>query len=184
MVSPSSILQERASSSYLVPPSFESCFLTSSSVRLLFRAASGTTPVISPEIFPEENFSTVGISDFSSNSKDIPPLFRSSLYIAASCGRTLSADITSSLRLWPNISLPVFPVRYPSVKPLRENTASRRRISSQISPLLSTASRRAVTAAATYSGRFIRPSILNDAQPAFISSSVWLTRDISFSDRA
>lgn len=36
---------------------------------------------------------------------------------------------------------------------------------------------------ATYSGRFIRPSILTQATPIFLSSRRWPARDMSFRDR-
>ena len=65
------------------------------------------------------------------------------------------------------------PRRYPSVKPLREKTA-RSRSSSHGSPAM--ACRQAVTAAATYSGRFMRPSILNTPTPA---DSISFSREIS-----
>ena len=74
----------------------------------------------------------------------------------ASSPRTPATAVTSSLRRQPNISTPRRPVKYPSVKPLREKTARRVSMSKG---LPSRAARQAAVAAATYSGRFIRPSI-------------------------
>ena len=73
------------------------------------------------------------------------------------------------------------PVRYPSVKPLRENTACRVAISGS---LPSRAVRTAVTAAATYSGRFMRPSIFTEQTPAASRSRTRVMKLISFNDRA
>ena len=46
------------------------------------------------------------------------------------------------------------------------------------------ARRTAVTAAATYSGRFMRPSIFTEQTPAASRERTWGMKDISFRDRA
>ena len=74
--------------------------------------------------------------------------------------------------------LPRWSVKYPSVNPDLEKTALRSALSAG-SFLPSRAFLQAVTAAATYSGRFIRPSILNDFIPS--SESIGM---LSISERS
>ena len=70
------------------------------------------------------------------------------------------------------------------VKPERENTASRSWASWAGMAPWSTAWRQAETAAATYSGRFIRPSIFREQIPASPSCRASSNRDRSFRDRS
>ena len=70
------------------------------------------------------------------------------------------------------------------VKPERENTASRSWASWAGMAPWSTAWRQAETAAATYSGRFIRPSIFREQTPAAPSCRASSNRDRSFRDRS
>ena len=90
------------------------------------------------------------------------------------------AAVTSSFVRTPCIFLKSSS-KYPLVNPLLENTFLSE-IRSGVLP--SRAVRQAFTAPATYSGRFILPSILNDVTPSFCSSGNLSISDKSFSDSA
>ena len=84
----------------------------------------------------------------------------------------------------PNISGPFRSRKYPWVKPWREKAASSWAISSAVGSRFSRRARAYTPVTmATYSGRFIRPSIFKQATPICSSSPRWLARDISFRDR-
>ena len=96
----------------------------------------------------------------------------------------LVALVTSSLVRMPNISRPNVPSGYPVVNPERENTASRFSVKFCGIACWSKAKRQAAVAAATYSGRFIRPSILKEVTPASASSPIRSIIDKSFKLRS
>ena len=79
---------------------------------------------------------------------------------------------------------PRSPVRYPWVNPERENTASSWSSRAWGTSSPSAARRQAETAAATYSGRFIRPSILAEHTPACFNCPISRTKDKSFRERS
>ena len=116
-----------------------------------------------------------------SNVTVTPTRARSARYSVCSCANT-AAVAASASSCWrkPNIDRSRRPSKYPCVKPDREKTACSSDSSPSGSGMPSASHRSAVTAAATYSGRFIRPSILAEQTPAAANSSIRCSRLRSF----
>ena len=179
---PSSRSQETSCAKNGVPPVLRSCSTHRSSVTGLFRAASGGGDwANASRPSPSRTDRHTGSPACTVSRNETGTRWHSWRYRFRSSENTASvAPVTSSLVRVPNISRPNRPSRYPVVNPERENTAPRLRIRSGGRGWPSAASRQACVAAATYSGRFMRPSIFALTTPACASSPMRSIMDRSF----
>ena len=91
-------------------------------------------------------------------------------------------SLSTSLRT-PHMEESVFPVKYPSVNPSREKASVKICISVSFAARFSSSRQRKTEATSrTYSGDFMRPSILSEETPKETSFGIWFAKERSLSE--